>query len=103
MAHHIFRRCLFAEVVPPVPPTAGGDYRLNVSPSLALQFDIGGVEFGESLAGLETLAQLYIAPIPPGIGTGLGFHRLDVGEYTIALPIAGIELHGPYAAGGITI
>ena len=103
MAHHIFRRCLFAEVVPPVPPSMAGDYRLDVSPSLDLFFDVTGTEFGTSVAGLDVLTQLYIAPIPPGVDTGLGFYRLDVGGFTVSLSIPGVEIHGAYASGGITI
>ena len=103
MAHHIFRRCLFAEVVPPVPPTAGGDYRLDVSPSLDVFFDVTGTEFGTSVAGLDVLTRLYIAPIPPGVDTGRGYYRLEVGGYTLSLAIPGVEIHGAYASGGITI
>ena len=102
MAHHIFRRCLFAEVAPPVPILAV-DYRLDVSPSLDLFFDVTGTEFGTSVAGLDVLTQLYIAPIPPGVDTGLGLYRLDVGGFTLSLSIPGVEIHGAYASGGTTI
>lgn len=104
MAHHIFRRCLLADVVPPAPPVAGGDYRLFCGADFGVCYDVTGLEFNTSVAGLEVLGRLVIQPIPPGVDTGLGYYRLEVGpaEGPI-IPIPGIEINGNFAAGGITV
>lgn len=102
MAHHIFRRCLLADVVPPVPTT--GDYRLFVGQSFSVVIDATGLEFGTSLAGLDVLGRLVVQPIPPGVDTGLGYYTLEVGVPTgPAILFRGIEINGAFAAGGITV
>jgi hypothetical protein len=104
MAHHIFRRCLLADVVPPPPVPPAHDYRLVVSPEVWLVLPAAnGAEFGTSVGGLDVMSSLFIPPIPPGIDTGLGYHRLSVSALDLALPLAGIEIHGATASGGITI
>lgn len=105
MAHHVFRRCLLADVVPPVPPVAGGDYRLVVEPiSLFILDHVAGIELSTSVAGLNVMAQLLIEPIPPGVDTGLGYYRQNVaGNIAFVYDVPPVEIHGSRRASGATI
>ena len=108
MAHHIFRRCLLADVVPPVPPppvTALADYRLVVAPIDSVIFErVAGVEFGSSVAGLDAMSGLFVPPIPPGVDTGLGYYRIEQAlDLGIIYSIEPIELHGSLRTSGATI
>jgi hypothetical protein len=106
MAHHIFRRCLLVDVVPPVPPpvVVYGDYRLVVGSPLFCAYDTTGTEFGTSVAGLDVMSRFFIPPIPPGMDTGLGYGRLDIAAgLNAVLPIRGVSIHGGTAAGGVYI
>ncbi len=105
MAHHIFRRCVIENIVPPVPPVVYGDYRLVLGANFAAIVEFApSVEFGTSVAGLDVMTSVLIRPIPPGVDTGLGYYRLDVGAPggPIIL-ISGIEINGATAAGGISL
>lgn len=104
MAHHIFRRCLLADVVPPL-PVVGGDYRLFVGANFGVAIDVTGVELGTSVAGLDVLSGLQVQPIPPGVDTGLAYYRLEVGLFDggFVIGIPGVEINGTFAAGGIVI
>jgi hypothetical protein len=91
---------LLADVVPPVPPVAaGGDYRLVCGANFGVCYDVTGLEFNATVAGLEVMSNITIAPIPPGVDTGLGYYRVNVDTVApgYALPIAGIEVHGNFA------
>jgi hypothetical protein len=68
MAHHIFRRCLLADVVPPAPVLPEHEDRVAIGS--ALYFAVDGVEFGESITLLNVMTGFRVVPIPPGIETG---------------------------------
>jgi len=102
MAHHIVRRCLLADVVPPVPPSLEMDDRLFLAPAFAIALD--GVEFGSSVGGLSVLGELLIVPIPPGADTGAALDRvsLDPRFYGPEIPFPGLELWGESFPGAYT-
>jgi hypothetical protein len=50
------------------------------------------------------MSNLTIAPLSPGVDTGLGYYRLDIGSLEgPAILFVGIEIQGTFAAGGVTI
>jgi len=100
MAHHIFRRCLFSDIVPPPPPPPPSiemDDRLILASEFALL--VNGVEFGTAVCGLDTLASLLIVPIPPGGDTGGAEDRVIYAErlYPPSLSGPGLGLWGEFA------
>lgn len=106
MAHHIFRRCVIENIVPPVPPvTLGGDYRLVVGGGFSLCIDVAnGIEIGVSITPLDVMRNVTIAPLSPGVDTGLGYYRLDIGALEgPTILFFGVEIQGTFAAGGVTI
>lgn len=105
MAHHIFRRCLLVDIVPPAPPMAEGDYRLVIGDGFSLCIDVAnGTELGASITSLDVMRNLTIAPLSPGVDTGLGYYRLDVVALEgPAILFLGVEIQGSFAAGGLTI
>jgi hypothetical protein len=103
MAHHVFRRCILADLVPPVPPVppmAPQDDRLALGFDFALTLD--GIEFGQSMCGLSTLGNLFVQPLPPGMDTGLGYYRLELEEdFATAFPISGMQIWGSTNPAGL--
>lgn len=93
MAHHIFRRCILTDLVPPAPPVALQDDRVALGFDFALT--LHGIELSQSMCGLSTLGNLFIQPIPPGMDTGLGYYRLELeDDFVTAFPIAGMQIWG---------
>lgn len=95
MAHHIFRRCLLADVVPPVPPVFPSlDDRISIGTSFGLL--VTGVEFNQSVAGLSVMQAMRVVPIPPGVETGDAQDRLsiDARMYLTGLVFDGLSLQG---------
>jgi hypothetical protein len=76
MAHHIFRRCLLVDIVPPAPVVFGGDFRLVVSPGLIAVYEVAGQNINGTVSEISTMSAIYVRPIPPGVDTGLGYYRL---------------------------
>jgi hypothetical protein len=103
MAHHIFRRCLLADVVPPVPPPVlpGYEDRCDIGPEFFLAVD--GVEFGASVGGLDVMGGFRIVPIPPGVETGDAPDLVWVADryYGPTISFAGLDLWGGANEGGI--
>ena len=87
MAHHIFRRCVIENIVPPVPPlTLGGDFRLVVSAGLIAVYEVAGQNINGTVSEISTMSAIYVRPIPPGVDTGLGYYRLVQGAQEVYYP-----------------
>jgi hypothetical protein len=79
MAHHVFRRCLLVDVVPPPPiVVVYGDYRLFVADRNYLGIDSTGVEVYQTSTPMMVLGSASVIPIPPGTDTGNNPDRLYV-------------------------
>lgn len=102
MAHHVFRRCLLADVVPPAPPVMPAhEDRCALGSGFAFRAD--GVEFSTSVAGLDVLSGFRVVPIPPGVETGDSLDRVALASrfYRPAISFPGLDLWGIVNQGGV--
>lgn len=101
MAHHIFRRCLFGEVVPPVPPLTPFDDRCAIASLFVFRVD--GVEIGTSVTGMDVMSGFRIVPIPPGVDSGESPDRVWVSDryYRPSISFPGLDMWGGANPGGI--